>query len=540
MAIVFETFPNSPLGTYSRNTACDSSGLNIVVATDNTGVSVSNNRGSSFSLKNFPIVGNHNQYPFFISSDGMKIYTFIINEEPTYPNAIYYSVDGGITVNQTIQSIYPAFSGSNPVIYTNLTGLYMIVASNLYPGQGDGKTYTSSTGSGGLTLTDLPLTNRCVGVSCSSAGKYSCAIQDDGTGNGGIYYSSNGINFTQVLSQVSTSPVSNLTGNKNTGQYVFCSIFDGGIYYSSDYGANWLLSDAPTEQYLIVSCDSTGQYVYCITLSSAIYRSINYGQNWTITNAPLLNWRNIKSSLSGENVIARVDTDTTYSSSNYGLDWYEVTTLSPANYQYYSAAASTTSFFVPFTNGEGQLAGTPPPPPPPVICFKEGSTILSLVDNVEKYIPIQDIRKGTLVKTIKHGYVPVNMIGTSKVYNSGDTLRSNNKLFLCSKDKYPELTEDLIITGAHSILVDNLTDKQKENIIEELGRLMVTDGKYRLMAVYDERAKPYEIDGVFNIWHLALDNDNYFMNYGVYANGGLLVETASQRMMKEYSGMQIL
>jgi hypothetical protein len=53
--------------------------------------------------------------------------------------------------------------------------------------------------------------------------------------------------------------------------------------------------------------------------------------------------------------------------------------------------------------------------PPPVICFKEDSTVLCLKDEKEVYVPIQNIRRGDLVKTFCSGFVPVNMIGTSKV-----------------------------------------------------------------------------------------------------------------------------
>jgi hypothetical protein len=38
---------------------------------------------------------------------------------------------------------------------------------------------------------------------------------------------------------------------------------------------------------------------------------------------------------------------------------------------------------------------------------------------------------------------------------------------------------------------------------------------------------------------LALENNNYYMNYGVYANG-LLVETCSKRYIKELSNMTII
>jgi hypothetical protein len=180
-----------------------------------------------------------------------------------------------------------------------------------------------------------------------------------------------------------------------------------------------------------------------------------------------------------------------------------------------------------------------PPGQPSVPCFKEDSKILCFKDGRETYVKIQDIRRGDLIKTVKHGYVPVNMIGTTKLYNSGNSLRGTHRLYLCSPDKYPELTDDLIITGCHSILKDTITEKQREGTIEILGRIFVTDNKYRIMACLDERALPYLEEGVFNIWHIALDNDNYYMNYGIYANG-LLVETCSKRFLKELSGMTLI
>ena len=86
---------------------------------------------------------------------------------------------------------------------------------------------------------------------------------------------------------------------------------------------------------------------------------------------------------------------------------------------------------------------------------------------------------------------------------------------------------------------DTITDVQRDKTIELLGRIFVTDKKYRLMACVDERSTPYDQQGTFNIYHLALENTEYYQNYGIYANG-LLVETCSKRYMKELSGMTLL
>jgi hypothetical protein len=55
----------------------------------------------------------------------------------------------------------------------------------------------------------------------------------------------------------------------------------------------------------------------------------------------------------------------------------------------------------------------------------------------------------------------------------------------------------------------------------------------------DKRTKPYPKKGAFEIWHFSLEHDDEYKNYGVYANG-LLVETASKRMMKDYSDMTLI
>jgi len=172
-------------------------------------------------------------------------------------------------------------------------------------------------------------------------------------------------------------------------------------------------------------------------------------------------------------------------------------------------------------------------------CLLEGSKILCFVDNEEKYIPIENMRKGMLVKTHTSGYKELEMIGHSKIYNPGHNVRSKDRLYKCSKKMYPELTEDLILTGCHSILVGHLTEEQRALSIELTRDIYITEDRYRLIACLDDRAEPYEKEGVYNIWHIALENPNIFENYGIYANG-LLVETMSIRMMINFSGKELV
>jgi len=169
-------------------------------------------------------------------------------------------------------------------------------------------------------------------------------------------------------------------------------------------------------------------------------------------------------------------------------------------------------------------------------CFKEGSQILTNVG----YRPIETLRKGDMIQTYLHGFHPINLIGYRSIEHQPTEERIKDQLYQCSPSAYPEIFEDLVLTGAHGILVDRYKDQEeRQRAIDINGQVYLTDGKARLPAAADLRTTVYPVAGTYTIWHLALDHSDYYMNYGIYANG-LLVETCSQRYLKELSEMTLL
>jgi hypothetical protein len=177
---------------------------------------------------------------------------------------------------------------------------------------------------------------------------------------------------------------------------------------------------------------------------------------------------------------------------------------------------------------------------PSAPCFLEGSTILCQIDGVEKYVPVESLQKDTLVKTYLHGFKKLVAIGKGEIVNPGNDERTENRLYKCSKEKYPELTEDLYITGCHSILKNRVSDKEKDDTLKHLGKIYVTNRLFRLMAHIDERAEPWNSEGTYTIYHFALENEDEGMNYGVYAGGGLLVESCAIRTLLNRSNMRVV
>jgi hypothetical protein len=166
------------------------------------------------------------------------------------------------------------------------------------------------------------------------------------------------------------------------------------------------------------------------------------------------------------------------------------------------------------------------------ICFLEGTRVLCCVDNTETYVRIENIEPGMLVKTYQSGYIPVDTIGSGKMYNTSKG--SKNDLYVYSNEN----CDDLVLTGCHSVLVHNISEDERNDIRRLFGKIFVTEGMYRLMSCVDKNANVYPEEGVFTIWHLALENENYYSNYGIYANG-MLVESCSKRMITEYSGFKL-
>jgi hypothetical protein len=170
-------------------------------------------------------------------------------------------------------------------------------------------------------------------------------------------------------------------------------------------------------------------------------------------------------------------------------------------------------------------------------CFKEDTLILTN----KGYRRIQELRKGDLVKTLLNGFLKIDMIGKKSIYHKACIEdRIKDQLYKCSHENFKEVFEHLVLTGCHCILVDNyVSEEQRKKTIEVNKDTYVTDRKYRLPACVDERTTVYEIPGTYTIYHLALENPDYYMNYGIYANG-LLVETSSRRYLKEISGMELI
>jgi len=127
----------------------------------------------------------------------------------------------------------------------------------------------------------------------------------------------------------------------------------------------------------------------------------------------------------------------------------------------------------------------------PLVCFKEGTNILTDTG----YRPIETLRKGDRVKTVSHGFQAIDLIGYRPIHHTPSSERIKDQLYVCRSDRHPELTEELVLTGCHAILVKEFKDDEREKTLALLGDIYITDNHYRLPACVDKRTDVYEKRG---------------------------------------------
>jgi len=276
----------------------------------------------------------------------------------------------------------PSIVGST-ISYTNLTGSILTTnqVTTAVTTYNDGSATISGRPSLDYSLFALnwsqttALTQNWSFICCSASGQYQSACTDmlgTITGTSGIFYSADyGQHWT-----ISNAPSLNWADVccSGSGQYqVACAYYvapagpnpavNGGIYYSSDYGHTWTLSNSdPTLYWSGLCISSSGQYATCTLLidsngaPSGIYYSNDYGQTWTIAtvlNTPggipsnTIYWyfpccsasgqfQSVLASGGGTNPAGGI-----YYSSDYGITW-TISNSAPTNLYWQSICCSGT------------------------------------------------------------------------------------------------------------------------------------------------------------------------------------------------------
>jgi hypothetical protein len=87
---------------------------------------------------------------------------------------------------------------------------------------------------------------------------------------------------------------------------------------------------------------------------------------------------------------------------------------------------------------------------------------------------------------------------------------------------------DVIVTGKHGFLVDELTTEELDNIKNCRTKIRYIEDKKVLPACASNKFEKITENIDFELWHFVLENENDSKNYGIYINDGILSESCSE------------
>jgi hypothetical protein len=186
-----------------------------------------------------------------------------------------------------------------------------------------------------------------------------------------------------------------------------------------------------------------------------------------------------------------------------------------------------------FSLRTGPAPGPTPAPGPGLLCFREGTQLLTSDDGQDRWVPVEQVANGMSLRTVTHGDVPV--VASWKTWRTPHAQPHHpDNLYRLRRDQDPRLIDDLWVTGSHSLLHETLTPAQEMAMkrvcaaVTQEGVAMPPqiDGWWKLAAMFDPRLEECREEPAGFVYHVALMHDDPAQEFGIWANG-VLAETVS-------------
>lgn len=463
-------------------------------------------------------------------------------------SGLYYTTNGGQLWTQSNKN---TGTSNSALSLSGLNGVAQINGGNILYTNDGGLTWSNTDIPSGYNINTLSLTqsNNLLGI--LSAGNkldsFTYYTTNGGqtwtlntsnlyfsrlslSGSNGIGLSGNNLYYTTNGGQswtLSNSPLSNYGNLFISGNYAIAVDSNNYIYFSTNAGINW---NQGVQAGAVNSIFLSGQYGI-VNANYNMYYTVNGGETFYLSSGAINGTGLYRISLSGLYGIAGSN------SSNSGI-WYTTdggqtwiqSDINTGNFTSVDITSASVSIAGSNSSNGTYYLSSP-------LCFNEGTKILCL-NNLfeEEYIPIENLRSGDLVKTYKHGYIKIDLIGKNKMISDPNHLSQvgnvsiNTCMHKMVKTDTNGLIEDLIISGRHSILVNDLGEYEElMNYIFSYGKWdNKIENKYLLLSSKCKDFIKIEDTKIFTYYHFCLEsNGDNLKKYGVWANG-ILVETTNK------------
>jgi hypothetical protein len=334
----------------------------------------------------------------------------------------------------------------------------------------------------------------------------------------GIWYS---INSGKTFTRSNSFNTSSFINVKMYGNIAVSGRTSGQLNYSSDYGVSWFQSSHTASGWIIHGFNNDGTCVVAggrSTTGGLIYSTSSpLGATWTLSTS--------QSSITsigfpyaivwGYQVLACGSNGSTYYSNDTGAT-YNPTNLTGKTYSSIAFAYTSEITGYSVVGGINLLSYSSDAP-----CFNENTTLLT---SNNTYQSIKLLTTNDYLQTYKEGLKKIKYIKSFK-----HIANLNDSLYCMYKMK----ETDFIISGGHSILLDELLKEEKEKQFFLYNFNGKIHDKYLLLSCVSDKFEKIT-DTSFTLYHIVLENDDETKNYGIYANGGILTESIPEKYYNEH------
>jgi hypothetical protein len=143
---------------------------------------------------------------------------------------------------------------------------------------------------------------------------------------------------------------------------------------------------------------------------------------------------------------------------------------------------------------------------------------------------IEKVCVGDVIYVGDNRGLPVKYVFSQRINNVRSQNKKKDQIYVLPRSSYAELTEDLVLTGGHPILVDDyqsVVERERHNIIWRDPAERKIGDKTRLLTFINEKAKLFENYGEFTVYNVVLDTPNE--NEMIWLNG-ILTESLSEKL----------
>jgi hypothetical protein len=228
---------------------------------------------------------------------------------------------------------------TNSKVNTLVTGPNSEGGTNIFAGTGGGVFLSTNEGRNWIQtdLQNINTTSFAVCPNSIDSIDEGNSIVFAGTFNGLFLSTNYGINWTQTgLANINVSSLVVNTGATDTSgagatvvgsTKIFAGTLGHGIFFSTDYGTNWIQTDSNTWKDSFISTlllkDSN---IFAGTYSRGVLRSTNNGTSWSVTNSGLVYVNVFALTSVDTKIIAGTYGGGVYISTNNGTNWTAVNT----------------------------------------------------------------------------------------------------------------------------------------------------------------------------------------------------------------------